>query len=92
LGITLWDTANGYVGGTSEEIVGRAVKKYTRQEDVVIATKVGLPIHDGAEGSGLSRRAVLGQVEPSEVRRGGSYGCRVHRVVRADWPGTVHVA
>jgi aryl-alcohol dehydrogenase-like predicted oxidoreductase len=39
LGITLWDTANVYGGGTSEETVGRGVKKYTRREDVVIATK-----------------------------------------------------
>jgi len=39
LGITLWDTANAYGYGTSEEIVGRAVKKYTRREDVVRATK-----------------------------------------------------
>jgi 1-deoxyxylulose-5-phosphate synthase len=56
LGITLWDTANVYSGGTSEEIVGRAVKKYSRREDVVIAIKVGLPMHDGPGGSGLSRK------------------------------------
>jgi aryl-alcohol dehydrogenase-like predicted oxidoreductase len=43
LGITLWDTANVYSNGTSEEIVGRAIRRYTRREDVVIATKVGPP-------------------------------------------------
>ncbi|WP_431676418.1 aldo/keto reductase [Kitasatospora sp. KL5] len=70
LGITLWDTANVYAGGTSEEIVGRAVRTYTRREDVVLATKVGLPMHDGPEGSGLSRKAILRQVDASLTRLG----------------------
>ncbi|WP_327129372.1 aldo/keto reductase [Streptomyces sp. NBC_01727] len=73
LGITLWDTANVYGGGTSEEIVGRAVKRYTRREDVVIATKVGLPMHDGPGGRGLSRKAILGQVDASLARLGTDY-------------------
>ncbi|MEV4802973.1 aldo/keto reductase [Nonomuraea sp. NPDC049421] len=73
LGITLWDTANVYGGGTSEEIVGRAVKEYTRREDVVIATKVGLPMHNGPGGSGLSRKAILDQVDASLVRLGTDY-------------------
>ncbi|MET9375156.1 aldo/keto reductase [Streptomyces sp. NPDC002992] len=73
LGITLWDTANVYGGGTSEEIVGRAVRKYTRREEVVIATKVGLPMHDGPAGSGLSRKAILAQVDASLTRLGTDY-------------------
>ncbi len=73
LGITLWDTANVYGGGTSEEIVGRAVRRYARREEVVIATKVGLPMHDGPGGSGLSRKAVLGQVDASLARLGTDY-------------------
>ncbi|WP_395292374.1 aldo/keto reductase [Kitasatospora hibisci] len=73
LGITLWDTANVYAGGTSEEAVGRAVKRYTRREDVVIATKVGLPMHDGPEGSGLSRKAILRQIDASLARLGTDY-------------------
>ncbi|WAL65439.1 aldo/keto reductase [Amycolatopsis cynarae] len=73
LGITLWDTANVYGGGTSEEIVGRAVRKYSRREDVVIATKVGLPMHDGPGGSGLSRKAILDQVDASLTRLGTDY-------------------
>lgn len=64
-GITLWDTANVYARGTSEEITGRAIKKYTRREDVVLATKLGLPFYSGAGGSGLSRRAVMEQVDAS---------------------------
>lgn len=73
LGITLWDTANVYGGGTSEEIVGRAVTNYTRREDVVIATKVGLPMHDGPAGSGLSRTAIRNQVDASLARLGTDY-------------------
>ncbi len=43
-GVTLWDTANAYGYGTSEEIVGRALKKYTRRDDIVLATMEAL--HD----------------------------------------------
>ena len=58
LGITFWDTANVYSSGSSEEITGRAIKEYTRREDVVLATKVFFPMHGGPGGSGLSRRAI----------------------------------
>src|SRR3954454_14894755 len=68
LGITLWDTANVYSFGSSEEIVGRAVKKYTRREDVVLATKVFFKMHDGPGGSGLSRRAIMEQIDASLSR------------------------
>lgn len=47
LGITFWDTANVYGFGSSEEIVGRAIRKYTRREDIVLATKVHFKMHDG---------------------------------------------
>jgi aryl-alcohol dehydrogenase-like predicted oxidoreductase len=70
LGITFWDTANVYSSGTSEEIVGRAIKKYTRREDVVLATKVFFPMHDGPGGSGLSRRAIMEQIDASLARLG----------------------
>ncbi len=73
LGITLWDTANAYGYGTSEEIVGRAVKKYTRREDVVLATKVFFKMGDGPGGSGLSRRAIFEQVDASLARLGTDY-------------------
>jgi aryl-alcohol dehydrogenase-like predicted oxidoreductase len=73
LGITFWDTANVYAGGSSEEIVGRAIRKHTRREDVVLATKVFFPMHDGPGGSGLSRRAIMEQVDASLTRLGTEY-------------------
>ncbi|MCU1533021.1 MAG: aldo/keto reductase [Arthrobacter sp.] len=65
LGITFWDTANVYGQGTSEEIVGRAVRKYSSREDVVLATKLFWPMHKGPGGSGLSRKAILEQTDAS---------------------------
>jgi aryl-alcohol dehydrogenase-like predicted oxidoreductase len=73
LGVTFWDTANVYGFGTSEEIVGRAIKKYTRREDVVLATKVRLKMHDGPGGEGLSRKAILEQIDASLTRLGTDY-------------------
>ncbi len=73
LGITLWDTANGYGGGTSEEFVGRAVNTYARREDIVLATKVHNKMHDGPGGSGLSRKAILEQLDASLRRLGTDY-------------------
>jgi aryl-alcohol dehydrogenase-like predicted oxidoreductase len=73
LGITFWDTANAYGIGTSEEIVGRAIRSYTRREDVVLATKVFFKMHDGPGGSGLSRRAILEQLDDSLRRLGTDY-------------------
>ena len=73
LGITFWDTANVYSAGTSEEITGRAIREYTRREDVVLATKVFFPMHDGPGGSGLSRRAIMEQIDASLTRLGTDY-------------------
>lgn len=73
LGITFWDTANVYGFGSSEEIVGRAIRKYTRREDVVLATKVHFKMHDGPGGSGLSRKAIMEQVDASLSRLGTDY-------------------
>jgi aryl-alcohol dehydrogenase-like predicted oxidoreductase len=70
LGVTFWDTANVYQGGTSEELVGRAVHKYSRREDIVLATKVHGKMHDGPGGSGLSRKAILEQPPSSSRGRG----------------------
>lgn len=67
-GITLWDTANVYGAGTSEELVGRAVKRYTRREDVVLATKLNMPMHSGPGGSGNSRRAIMENIDASLAR------------------------
>jgi aryl-alcohol dehydrogenase-like predicted oxidoreductase len=73
LGITFWDTANAYGYGTSEEITGRAIRRYTRREDVVLATKVFFKMHDGPGGSGLSRRAIAEQLDDSLRRLGTDY-------------------
>ncbi|WP_423184700.1 aldo/keto reductase [Arthrobacter sp. NyZ413] len=73
LGITFWDTANVYGYGTSEEIVGRAIKKYTGREDVVLATKVNFKMHEGPGGSGLSRKAIMEQIDASLGRLGTDY-------------------
>jgi aryl-alcohol dehydrogenase-like predicted oxidoreductase len=73
LGITFWDTANIYGLGTSEEIVGRALKKYTTRDDIVLATKLFQPMGQGPGGGGLSRRAVMEQVDASLARLGTDY-------------------
>ena len=73
LGITFWDTANIYGHGSSEEIVGRALKAYTRRDDIVLATKLFQPMGDGPGGAGLSRRAVFEQVDASLARLGTDY-------------------
>ncbi len=72
-GVTFWDTANIYADGTSEEIVGRAINKYTRREDVVLATKVFGKMHKGSGGSGLSRKAIIEQLDASLKRLGTDY-------------------
>ena len=69
-GVTFWDTANVYGHGSSEEIVGRAIRKYASREDIVLATKVFFPMHDGPGGSGLSRKAVMEQIDASLGRFG----------------------
>jgi aryl-alcohol dehydrogenase-like predicted oxidoreductase len=70
LGVTFWDTANVYQHGTSEELVGRAIKRYARREEIVLATKVHGKMHDGPGGQGLSRKAILEQVDASLARLG----------------------
>jgi aryl-alcohol dehydrogenase-like predicted oxidoreductase len=73
LGITFWDTANVYQLGSSEEIVGKAITTYSRREDIVLATKVHFPMHDGPGGSGLSRKAIMEQIDASLTRLGTDY-------------------
>ena len=73
MGVTFWDTANVYQAGTSEEVVGRAIKRYSRREDIVLATKVHGKMHDGPGGQGLSRKAILEQVDASLARLGTDY-------------------
>ncbi len=72
-GITFWDTANVYGLGTSEEIVGDALRTYTKRDDIVLATKLFNRMSDGPGGHGLSRRAVMEQVDASLRRLGTDY-------------------
>ncbi|MGV8850812.1 MAG: aldo/keto reductase [Propionibacteriaceae bacterium] len=73
LGITFWDTANVYSGGSSEEFTGRAMRKYSTREQIVLATKVHGHMHDGPGGSGLSRKAILENIDASLTRLGTDY-------------------
>lgn len=65
IGINFFDTANVYSIGTSEEILGNALKDFARRDEVVIATKVHGKMHDGPNGSGLSRKAILSEIDHS---------------------------
>lgn len=73
LGITFWDTANVYGGGSSEEIVGRAVREYSSREETVLATKIYWPMSQNPGGGGLSRKAILEQVDGCLGRLGTDY-------------------
>src|ERR1700722_7319052 len=73
LGINFFDTANAYSDGTSEEIVGQALKDYTRRDEVVIATKVFFPMSPGPNGGGLSRKAIFTAIDASLRRLGTDY-------------------
>jgi len=73
MGINFFDTANVYSLGASEEILGRAIKDLAKRDEVVIATKVFFPMHDGPDGSGLSRKAILRAIDASLARLGMEY-------------------
>jgi aryl-alcohol dehydrogenase-like predicted oxidoreductase len=73
LGINFFDTANSYSDGTSEEIVGRALKEFTRRQEVVIATKVYNQMGKGPNRGGLSRKAIMTEVDASLRRLGTDY-------------------
>ncbi|WP_201865334.1 aldo/keto reductase [Microvirga soli] len=73
LGITFFDTANVYSDGTSEEIVGQALKDFARREEVVIATKVHGRMRPGPNGAGLSRLAIMTEIDNSLRRLGTDY-------------------
>jgi len=67
-GINFFDTANVYSSGCSEEILGRAIKDYANRDEVVIATKVHGKMHQGPNGAGLSRKAILSEIDKSLKR------------------------
>jgi 1-deoxyxylulose-5-phosphate synthase len=72
-GINFFDTANRYSLGSSEEILGRAIKDFARRDDVVIATKVHGRMRPGPNGAGLSRKAILMEIDASLTRLGMDY-------------------
>jgi 1-deoxyxylulose-5-phosphate synthase len=73
LGINFFDTANVYSDGTSEEIVGRALKDYANRDEIVLATKVHFRMHEGPNGAGLSRKAIMSEIDKSLTRLGTDY-------------------
>src|SRR5213075_1914138 len=66
-------TANRYSLGSSEEILGRAIKDFARRDEVVIATKVYGRMRPGPNGSGLSRKAIMSEIDASLYRLGMDY-------------------
>jgi aryl-alcohol dehydrogenase-like predicted oxidoreductase len=73
LGINFFDTANVYSAGSSEEIVGRALHDFTKRDEVVIATKVHGPMRKDPNGRGLSRKAIMTEIDASLRRLGTDY-------------------
>jgi aryl-alcohol dehydrogenase-like predicted oxidoreductase len=73
LGINFFDTANVYSIGASEEITGRALGEFARREEVVVATKVWGTMRAGPNGGGLSRKAILHEIDASLKRLGMDY-------------------
>jgi 1-deoxyxylulose-5-phosphate synthase len=72
-GINFFDTANVYSNGESEEVLGRAIRDLTTRDEVVLATKVWGPVRQGPNGRGLSRKAILSEVDKSLRRLGTDY-------------------
>lgn len=73
LGINFFDTANTYSDGTSEEIVGRALRDFAKRAEVVIATKVFYPMREGPNARGLSRKSIMTEIDASLQRLGTDY-------------------
>ncbi len=73
LGINFFDTANVYSLGSSEEIVGKALKDMAKRDDIVIATKVFNRMRPGPNGAGLSRKAIMTEIDHSLRRLGTDY-------------------
>ncbi len=72
-GINFFDTANVYSAGSSEEILGRALRDFARRDEVVIATKVFGPMRAGPNAGGLSRKAIMTEIDNSLRRLGTDY-------------------
>ncbi|MEI9977223.1 MAG: aldo/keto reductase [Ignavibacteriota bacterium] len=72
-GINFFDTANMYSNGSSEEILGRSLKEFTNRDLVVVATKLAAPTRNGPNALGLSRKAIMAEIDNSLRRLGTDY-------------------
>jgi aryl-alcohol dehydrogenase-like predicted oxidoreductase len=72
-GVTFFDTANVYSIGASEEVTGKWLREFARREEIVVATKVNGPMGPGPNERGLSRKAILAQIDASLTRLGMDY-------------------
>jgi aryl-alcohol dehydrogenase-like predicted oxidoreductase len=72
-GINFFDTANVYSDGESEHVLGRALRDFANRDEVVLATKVCAKVREGANGKGLSRKAILSEIDKSLVRLATDY-------------------
>lgn len=70
LGINFFDTANMYGTGRSEEVLGRAVRDFAKRDELVVATKVFFPMRSDVNGRGLSRKAIMTEIDNSLHRLG----------------------
>ena len=84
-GINFFDTANVYSAGTSEEILGRSLRDFANRDEVVVASKVSGQMREGPNGSGLSRKEIMTELEHSLTRLGTDYIdlYQIHRFDRA---------
>jgi aryl-alcohol dehydrogenase-like predicted oxidoreductase len=87
-GINFFDTANVYSDGTSEEIVGRALTDFAKRDEIVLATKVFNRMRPGPNGAGLSRKAIMAEIDHSLRRLGTDYVdlYQIHR-----WDGSTPI-
>ena len=72
-GINFFDTANVYSNGSSEEIVGKVLGRHAHRDEIVLATKVNGRMRPGPNGAGLSRKAILSEIDHSLRRLGVDY-------------------
>src|ERR1700728_2385105 len=88
-GINFFDTANMYSQGSSEEILGRVLCDFANRDDIVIATKLRHPMRSGPNGKGMSRKAIMTEVEHSLTRLGTDY-IDLYQIHRNDHATPLH--
>ena len=82
-GINFFDTADMYSRGVSEQVVGRALKEFSKRDEVVVATKVFYPVEEHANSRGLSRKHIMSAIDASLRRLGMDY-VDLYQIHRAD--------